>query len=61
MLLWANKALQLTISFEQCSHAILEKAYSIAFRPKMIVVRYYEHPKYIPPKNDQERIFSINF
>ena len=56
MLLRAKKKVLLAISFEQCSYVILEKAYSITSRPKVIVINHYGHPK-----NDQERIFSINF
>ena len=50
MLLRAKKEVQLTISFEQCSYVILEKAYSISSRPKMIVVSHYVHPKNILKK-----------
>ena len=45
---------------EETLYVILEKVYSIASRPKMIVVSHYGHPQKKYQKNDQERIFSIN-
>ena len=58
MLLRTKKEVKLTITFEQCSYVrILEKACSVASRPKMIVDNHYGYPNKCP-QNDQERIFS---